>query len=115
MKKIAAILALGAAFAAGPAYAGPMDYAYQNTVVVTYANGAAARYHFNADGTFHAMLPDGQHASGAYELAGDQICLTPTGGQRACTAAAPDKAVGDSWTQTGTDGSSITVSVVAGR
>jgi hypothetical protein len=114
MKKFAAALALSAALMAGAAYAGPMDYAYENTVVVTYPNGVAARYHFNADGTFHAITPSGD-VTGTYELAGDQICLTPTGGQRACTAAAPDKAVGDSWTQTATDGSSITVSVEAGR
>ena len=114
MNKLAAALALSAALMAGTAYAGPMDYAYENTLVVTYANGAAARYHFNADGTFHAVTPSGE-VTGTYELAGDQICLTPAGGQRACTAGAPDKAVGDSWTQTATDGSTITVSVEAGR
>lgn len=114
MRKFAAVAAVGLALSAGAAFAGPMDYAYENTVVVTYPNGAAARYHFNPDGSFHAVTPSGEIA-GTYELAGDQICLTPTGGERACTAAAPDKAVGDTWTQTGTDGSAITVSVEAGR
>ena len=105
---------MSAALIAGAAHAGPMDYAYGNTVVVSYGNGAVARYHFNADGSFHAVTPSGE-VNGTYDFEGDQICLTPAGGERGGTAAAPDKAVGDSWTQTASDGSSITVSVEAGR
>ena len=43
------------------------------------------------------------------------ICLTPAGGQAACTAYVGDKNVGDTWTQTASDGSQITVTLQAGR
>lgn len=113
MKKFAAVLALGV-FAAGAAFADPIPNAASNTFVVTYANGAQARYHFNADNTFGAHTPNG-HVSGTYELAGDQLCLTPAGGERGCLPYAGDKNVGDTWTQTGSDGSEITVTLEAGR
>jgi hypothetical protein len=115
MKKLAAAIAAAVALAAGPAMADTMENAYANTIVVTYPDGAAARYHFNADGSFTLHMPDGSQVSGAYEIAGDQICLTPAGGERACTAYVGGKNVGDSWTQTATDGSQITVTLQAGR
>ncbi len=115
MKKWVAVIALGGTLAAGAAYADTMANAAGNTIVVTYANGAVARYHFNDDSTFSVTLPDGATTSGAYEVAGDQICLTPTGGERACTGYVGDKNVGDTWTQTGTDGSAISVTLQAGR
>jgi len=115
MKKLAALLAFGAVLSAGAAFAQTMQNAYNNTIVITYANGAQARYHFNADGTFMLHTPDGQHVTGAYVIEGDQICLTPNGGQRACTEYVGDKNVGDTWTQTATDGSQITVTLQAGR
>lgn len=115
MRKFAAAVAFAAVLAAGVASADTMENAYGNTVVVTYANGAAARYHFNADHTFMLMLPDGSSTSGTYEITGDQICLTPAGGERACTGYVGGKSVGETWTQTATDGSSVTVSLEAGR
>ena len=117
MKKIAAILglAMSATLMAPPAFADTMQNAYGNTIVVTYASGAAVRYHFNADGSFEIVTPDNQTVPGTYTVAGGQICLTPTGGQAACTDYVGDKNVGDTWTQTATDGSQITVTVQAGR
>ena len=41
--------------------------------------------------------------------------LTPAGGERGCTAYVGDKNVGDTWTQNGTDGGQITVTLQAGR
>ncbi len=114
MKKFAAALALGVALA-GAAYADTLANAHANTIVVTYANGAQARYHFNADNSFGVHTPDGGHTHGTYELAGDQLCLTPAGGERSCTTYVGDKNVGDSWTQTATDGSTINVTLEAGR
>lgn len=113
MKKFAAVLALSA-FAAGAAFAQPIANAEGNTFVVTYANGAVARYHFNADNTFMAHAPNG-HISGTYEVTGGQLCLTPTGGERGCLPYAGEKNVGDTWTQTGSDGSTISVTLEAGR
>lgn len=114
MKKLAAVLVFGAALS-GAAFANTMANSYENTVVVTYANGAQARYHFNADNTFGVHTPDGQHVHGTYEVAGDQICLTPQGAERTCTQFVDGKNVGDTWTQTGTDGSTITITIEAGR
>jgi hypothetical protein len=64
---------------------------------------------------FTIHTPDGQQVTGTYAIEGDQICLTPTGGERACTQYVGDKNVGDTWTQTGTDGSQVTVTLQAGR
>lgn len=115
MKKFIAACMFAAAFAGGVAAADTMQNAYGNTITVTYPGGAVARYHFNADGTFMLMTPDHQHITGTYEIAGNQICLTPAGGQRGCTDYVAGKNVGDTWTQTGTDGAQITVALVAGR
>lgn len=115
MKKLAAIVALGLGLSTGAAFADTMANAFGNTVVVTYPSGAQARYHFNADNTFGIYAPDGSHVMGTYELANGQLCLTPAGGERACAAYVGDKNVGDTWTQTATDGSTINVTLEAGR
>jgi hypothetical protein len=116
MKKLAAALAVSlVALAASPVFADTMENAYGNTIVITYQSGASARYHFNADQTFTLIAPDGAQVRGSYEIAGDQICLTPAGGERACTQYVAGKSVGDSWTQVATDGSQITVTLQAGR
>lgn len=116
MKKTAAALALGAMAMAGAAYAQPMmQAAFGNTIVVTEADGTAVRYHFNADNTFVLNLPDGRTVPGSYTVADGQICLTPTGGERACTEYVGDKNVGDTWTQRATDGGTVTITLQAGR
>lgn len=115
MKKLAAALAMGAVLASGAAFADTMQNGYGNTFVVTTSSGAVLRYHFNADNTFAMHGPDGAHVSGTYELANGQLCITPAGGERGCTAYAGDKNVGDTWTQAAADGSQITVKLEAGR
>ncbi len=115
MKKFAAMVAFGLALSTGAAFADTMANAFGNTVVVTYPNGAQARYHFNADNTFGIHAPDGSHVHGTYELADGQLCLTPAGGERACAAYVGDKNVGDTWTQRGLDGTDISVTLEAGR
>jgi len=115
MKKLAVALAFGAVLTTGAAFADTVQNGYGNTFVITAANGAVLRYHFNADNTFTLFAPDASQVSGAYEVANGQICLTPAGGERACTSYVGDKNVGDTWTQTGADGSQITVTLQAGR
>ncbi len=116
MRKILASLAIGVALIANPAFAGTMDNTYGNTIVVTYANGSQALYHFNADGTFTGVAPGGSQMAGRYTAEGDQLCLIPPNGQAPqCTAIAADKNVGDTWTQNATDGSEISVELRAGR
>ncbi len=116
MKKLAVVLALGAALVAAPAFAGTMDNTFGNTIVVTYANGGQAFYYFNNDGTFTGTAPGGSQMAGRYTAEGDQLCLIPPNGQAPqCTSIAVDKNVGDTWTQNATDGSQITVELRAGR
>lgn len=109
-----AVLALAAP--AAFADADPMANAYANTFVVTEPSGAVLRYHFNADHTFDVAMPDGQAASGTYALANNQICLTFQGRpQPECAEAVTGKNVGETWTQTRSDGSQISVTLQAGR
>jgi hypothetical protein len=114
MKTLMALAAFGIA-CSGAAFAQTMANSYENTVVLTYANGAQAHYHFNADNTFGVHAPDGSRVHGRYEVTGDQICLTPEGGERACTQYVDGKNVGDTWTQPLADGSTATATIVAGR
>jgi hypothetical protein len=115
MKRIVAALAFATALSAGAAFADTVQNGYGNTFVITTADGAVIRYHFNADNTFTLFAPDGSQVAGAYEVANGQICITPTGGERACTGYVGDKNVGDTWTQAAADGSQITVTLQAGR
>lgn len=115
MKKLATTLAIAVACAAGAAFADTIENGYGNTFVVTNAEGVAVRYHFNEDRTFAAVTPDGNTVTGTYELADGQLCITPAGGERGCTAYVGDKNVGDTWTQAATDGGQITVTLQAGR
>ena len=115
MRLLAAALISFAALS-GSALAQGMTNGDGNTFIVTEANGVAVRYHFNSDGTWDAVAPDNSTVNGTYTVANGQICLTGSGmSQAACTEYHPDKNVGDTWTQPGTDGQQITVALVAGR
>jgi hypothetical protein len=115
MKKLIAALAL-AALAATPALAETMENSFGNTIVVTTASGANVRYHFNADGSYTQIAPDGTNLNGAWTQTGDQLCMTPQGSaQPACVTVEQGKNVGDTWQQAGADGSQITVMLQAGR
>ncbi len=116
MKKILAATALAFALSAGAAFADTMQNAFGNTVVVTYASGSSAQYHFNEDGTFTGVAVGGTGMRGRWATEGEQLCLIPPGGQApTCLQIAADKSVGDTWTQAGSDGSEITVTLQAGR
>jgi hypothetical protein len=116
MKKLAALIAFGAVIGAGAAYADTIQNGVGNTFVVTNAEGTTLHYHFNADGGFTASTPAGEQvAAGTYEVANGQLCITPTGAERGCTAYVGDKNVGDTWTQVGTDGGQISVTLRAGH
>lgn len=116
IKKIAAGVAMAIALSAGSALADTVQNSFGNTITVTDGNGTVVRYLFNADNTFSVIAPDGTTSQGTYAIANGQICFTQqSGGDPACTAYVGDKNVGDTWTQTATDGGQITVSIVAGR
>lgn len=97
-----------------PAFADTLEGAYGNTVTVTTASGQTATYHFNADNTYMMMAGE-THLSGVWAINGEELCLTPEGGEPACAPYVGDKNVGDTWTQTGSDGSEITVTITEGR
>ena len=116
MRKFAVAVALGVALFAAPAFADTMENTYGNTIVVTYPNGAQATYQFNADGTFTGTAPGGSQMAGTFTVQGDQLCLAaPNGQPPQCTTVATDKNVGDTWSQTASDGSAINVELRAGR
>lgn len=116
MKKLAAALVLGVVLVAGAAQAQQMmQSAFGNTLVITGTDGQVVLYHFNADNTYDVVLPNGTTIPGTYAIANGQICLTPQGGQQGCTAYVGEKNVGDTWTQQATDGSTITITLRAGR
>lgn len=116
MKKFAAVLAFGVTLAGGAAFADTIQNGYGNTFVVTRGDGAQVRYHFNEDGTFTGAAPGGSTMAGTYTATDGQLCLIPpSGAAPQCTAIVADKNVGDTWTQTGVDGTEITVTLEAGR
>jgi hypothetical protein len=114
---MAAVLALGIS---GAALADPMASAYGNTVSITYPNGAVAKMHIDADGTYMTTAPDGATAKGSWKIEGGNTCFTqtepaPPASMGANCSPTADKKVGDSWTAPGPNGSTLTVSIVAGR
>lgn len=116
MKKVAAALAFAVALTSGVAFADTIQNGYGNTFVVTTADGGTLNYYFNQDGTFSATANGQTVASGTYQVANGQLCVvTAAGGQPACSAYVGDKNVGDSWSQTAGDGSTIGVELRAGR
>ncbi len=116
MKTFAAVLAFGMALGGGAAFADTIQNGYGNTFVVTNAAGQVSRYQFNEDGSFTGVAPGGSAMAGTYTAADGQLCMSPPhGAAPMCTALAADKNVGDTWTQTGTDGSEISVTLEAGR
>lgn len=104
-----------AALIATPALAGELDSAFGNTVRVTLGNGAVVQYHYDADNTYTMIAPDGSQVHGAWALRGGQLCSTPTGGAESCVPVQAGRNVGDTWTQTDTDGATVTIAIVAGR
>ena len=116
MRKFAFAAAMIVALSAGSASADTMQNAFGNTIVVTYPDGGAARYFFNEDGTFTGEARGGTGMRGRWSTDTGQLCLIPPSGQApTCTDIAADKNVGDTWTQTASDGSEITVTLQAGR
>ncbi len=113
--RLIAPILMAAAFIAVPAHAGEIDAAFGNTVRVTLPSGAALNYHYNADNTYVMVAPDGARVSGAWAIRDGELCTTPSGGAESCVALSPNRNVGDSWTQTEADGSTVNIAIVAGR
>jgi hypothetical protein len=107
--RLAGALAL-ACCAAQAQTAGP-DVLYGNTLHVQKAV-LALDFYYDADGTFTNSA--GLHGTWTYES--DQLCVTyETGGAGACMAFEANHAIGESWSQTDTDGDVVTLSILPGR
>ncbi len=114
MKKFAAMAAFALALGGGVAFADTIENGYENTFVVTLGE-QVVRYHFNADGTFGAIAPDGSVQHGRYEASNGQICFLGEGDARQCAPLISGKNVGDTWQQADASGNQITVTIEAGR
>lgn len=115
MKKLIAAALFAAVCAAGAAHAGTIENAVGNTITVTTPDGAQIRYHFEADGTFTAHLPDNSTIAGAWANQDENVCLTPAGGSAQCYPSG-DYNVGDTWTLPAPDGSAgASLTMTAGR
>lgn len=116
MKKIFLAAAMAAmTIAAAPAFADGTTEVYNaNTVVATGANGAVLKFQFNADGSY-VMKAGDQAVPGRWAIENNQFCITPQGGEKSCSAHAPNRKIGDTWAVTGGDGVQYSVTLVAGR
>jgi hypothetical protein len=115
MKKMWAACVFAAVLSTGAAFADTMNAAFDNTIVITYPSGGTSRYHFNRDGTFTATVPSGAQMRGRWEVAGAELCFIAPSGDRSCSPFVADKNVGDTWEQRATDGTSVRVTLEAGR
>ena len=118
--RIAMIAALAVMGAAGAASADPMAGAYNNTITITYPNGATTKMFIDADGTYSAKTPDGATAKGTWKVADGSTCFTqtdpaPPAGTPANCSPTVERKVGDSWTAAGPNGMTMTISIAAGR
>jgi opacity protein-like surface antigen len=114
MKKLAALAAFAVVLSAGAAFADTIQNGYGNTFAVTLGSDTV-RYHFNEDGTFGAIAPDGSVQHGRYEATDTQICFLGEGDARQCAPLESGKNVGDTWQQLDANGNQITVTLEAGR
>jgi hypothetical protein len=126
MNKFVAVAGAACALAATAAHAGPFDGAYGNTVTQTMADGATTVIYVNADGTWQQMR-NGKTAKGTYTWKdATTACFVqtdpaPTPDQQKAMGdgcqnfAGPVHVVGDSWTEKGPGGQSITMKITAGR
>ena len=111
---VAAVLGLSATPAAAQS---GMDAFFENTVVMSTADGAEIRLIINSDNTYSGSAGDGATISGTWELVDGQTCFTrvePEPLDPVCDNYA-DKAVGDSWEGTMADGTAVTMTLVEGR
>jgi len=96
------------------AAADTLENSFGNTITITLPDGAIVSYHMNADNTYQ-MIANGSTISGVWERGEGTVCLTPAGGERACSPYVADKSVGDTWTQPLADGATAAVALTAGR
>ena len=98
MRKV--LISMGASlFFAGAAFAGTGEELVANGATVS-AGPMSYTISFDGEGGYSNSIGE----SGTYELTGDQICLTPEGGETRCVDLPEDKASGDSFEVAGPGG-----------
>ena len=101
----------------------PLAGLYGNTATSTSPNGKTTLYYFNPDGTFANRFPSGRMIRGAYAWKdATTLCFTVTDPPPAkgetdtnCRPFTVAHRVGDTWTETDSEGVKYTNSVKAGR
>jgi hypothetical protein len=118
------ILGLAAAAIVAPAaLADPLAGLYGNTATSTAPNGKTTLYFFNADGTFENRFASGRSIKGTFKWKDAQTaCFTvidpaPAKGEDAtnCKAFPVAHHIGDTWTETDSEGVVYQNAVKAGR
>ncbi len=117
------ILGLAAAAAATAALADPLSGLYGNTATSTDPKGRTTLYFFNPDGTFENRFPSGRAIKGTFKWKNAQTaCFTVTDPPAAkgedttnCKAFPVAHHVGDTWTETDSEGVVYQNAVKAGR
>lgn len=114
--------ALALLASAGLAHADPFASMYGNTVTITAPDGAKSVAYVNQDMTWEQHLPSNAVLKGSYAWKDAQtVCFTQTdpapkaGDPPVCSGGQADHKVGDTWTLTGNDGKTSTLTLTAGR
>jgi hypothetical protein len=105
------------------AQADPFAAAYGNTVTQTMPDGKKTVTYVNKDGTWEQHMADGSVMKGTFVWKDDHTaCFTvtepaPQDASKAtnCNDIKGEHKVGDSWTEQGPGGASITMAITAGR
>ncbi|MDX2276942.1 MAG: hypothetical protein NW206_15940 [Hyphomonadaceae bacterium] len=99
----------------GAAQAGTVENSFGNTIVSRAPDGAVTRWQYSPNGSYTMTSADGQTTRGAWAYVNGELCLTPEGGAQTCHGDGGDYHVGDTWTLTGPDGQSTTITIEAGQ
>jgi hypothetical protein len=94
---------------------------YGNTITLSDSKSGTRTLFINADNTYTIHVADGTTVNGTWEAKGDQTCFTqlspapqPGASNPYCTPSDVHQ-VGDTWQMAGPSGSTVTISLKAGR
>ncbi len=122
MKRILLAMVATVAISSAAQAADPVAVGYGNTVTQTMADGTKIVIYVNPDHTWQQMIGD-KTIKGTYVVKDDtHVCFTVTDPAPAdpakatnCNEIKGDHKVGDTWTETGPNGATMTMSITAGR
>ena len=101
---------------AAPASADTLDVLYDNTLVLTDAQGAVTTVLLAKGGKFEQTNGRGMWAAGFWTQKDSRFCMTARGEAEICFALEADKSVGDAWEIKGPTGRAVwTAKIEQGR